>query len=151
MHSANICVWPPGALNENHLKAISLWAPWGSLVADGHKHIETRHWRPPDWLVGQRLAIHQAKKIDKHFAYQCGYGANGILCPLGAVVAIVFLESWMQFTAENTEHISDEEKRYGDFYPGRFGWVFTDVKKLKEPVPFRGHQSIFDWPEGVVK
>ena len=125
------------------MKAISLWAPWGSLVADGRKRIETRHWRPPDWLVGQRIAIHQTKRIDKDAAFEFGYGANGIMCPLGAIVATVFLESWMQFTKDNI--FSDEERRYGDFYPGRFGWIFTDVEKLKEPVPFRGHQSIFDW------
>ncbi len=27
------------------MKAISLWQPWASLMADGRKKIETRHWR----------------------------------------------------------------------------------------------------------
>ena len=29
------------------MKAISLWQPWASLVAEGVKTIETRSWAPP--------------------------------------------------------------------------------------------------------
>ncbi len=50
------------------MKAISLWQPWASLVACGAKPFETRHWAPPDKLIGQTIAIHAAKKIDKDAA-----------------------------------------------------------------------------------
>lgn len=45
------------------MKAISLWQPWASLIACGAKPFETRHWAPPPELIGQRIAIHAAKKI----------------------------------------------------------------------------------------
>src|SRR5712671_3817606 len=47
------------------MKAISLWQPWASLIACGAKPFETRHWAPPRELIGQSIAIHAAKKIDK--------------------------------------------------------------------------------------
>ena len=53
---------PPPANLEAELKAITLWQPWASLIADGHKTIETRDWEPPKALIGERLAIHAGKR-----------------------------------------------------------------------------------------
>jgi hypothetical protein len=50
------------------MKAISLWQPWASLIACGAKPYETRSWAPPRGLIGQTIAIHAAKKIDKDAA-----------------------------------------------------------------------------------
>ena len=47
---------------EEGLKAISLHEPWASLIASGHKTLETRSWRPPKRLVGCTIAIHTAKR-----------------------------------------------------------------------------------------
>ena len=44
------------------MKAISLHQPWASLIAEGIKTIETRTWAPPKALIGQRIAIHAAKR-----------------------------------------------------------------------------------------
>lgn len=59
------------------MKAISLWQPWASLIACGVKPYETRDWAPPASLIGQPIAIHAAKKIDKgaaEFAEDLMYG-----------------------------------------------------------------------------
>ena len=61
------------------MKAISLWQPWASLIACGAKPFETRHWAPPRELIGQRIAIHAAKKVDKDakaFAEDLAYGQH---------------------------------------------------------------------------
>lgn len=44
------------------MKALSLWQPWASLIGIGVKPEETRSWPPPSGIVGQRIAIHAAKK-----------------------------------------------------------------------------------------
>ena len=44
------------------MKASTLWQPFASLVACGHKTIETRGYPPPRGLIGQRIAIHAAKR-----------------------------------------------------------------------------------------
>ena len=62
------------------MKAISLWQPWASLIACGVKPYETRSWAPPRELIGQPIAIHAAKKIDKgaaEFAEELMYGQYG--------------------------------------------------------------------------
>lgn len=61
------------------MKAISLWQPWASLIACGAKPFETRHWAPPRDLIGQTIAIHAAKKIEKgaaQFAEELMYGQH---------------------------------------------------------------------------
>src|ERR1700694_167443 len=61
------------------MKAISLWQPWASLIACGAKPYETRHWAPPRELIGQRIAIHAAKKVDRDargFAEDLMYGQH---------------------------------------------------------------------------
>ena len=56
------------------MKAITLWQPWASLcvepdpfadmrgVREVVKPIETRSWKAPDSLIGQRIAIHAAAR-----------------------------------------------------------------------------------------
>lgn len=44
------------------MKAITLWQPWASLVAEGVKTIETRSWAAPAGLIGQTIGIHAAAK-----------------------------------------------------------------------------------------
>jgi hypothetical protein len=61
------------------MKAISLWQPWASLIACGAKRFETRSWAPPRDLIGQPIAIHAAKKIDREavlFAQDLCYGQH---------------------------------------------------------------------------
>lgn len=63
------------------MKAISLWQPWASLIACGVKPYETRHWAPPRELIGQRIAIHAAKKIgpeNRQFSEDLMYGQYGL-------------------------------------------------------------------------
>ena len=44
------------------MKAITLHQPWASLIAEGIKTIETRSWAPSREIIGQRIAIHAAKR-----------------------------------------------------------------------------------------
>lgn len=47
------------------MKATTLWQPFASLVAWGDKTIETRSWAPGPALIGERLAIHAAKRLSR--------------------------------------------------------------------------------------
>jgi hypothetical protein len=37
----------------------------------------------------------------------------------------------------------------GLYEPGRFAWVLQDVRRLVEPVAFRGRQGLFDVPDEI--
>ncbi len=126
------------------MKAISLWAPWSSLVIDGRKKIETRHWPAPKYLIGGDLAIHATKFVDSHYAALWGYDAKTI--PRGAILGYVRLEKCEQFTQEFTRSLlGTPEFDYGDFTPGRWGWFVTVLEKFETPFQCKGARSIFNW------
>jgi hypothetical protein len=179
------------------MKAISLWQPWASLIACGAKPYETRHWAPPKELIGQPVAIHAAKKIDKEaalFAQDLMYGQHqpggfeladkldatmkgvpdemmgifGQTCmPVGCVVCIARLDAAFQLgePAEDTaapgarvvrrltsrqmpECFTVRYDNFGDYAPGRWAWLFRDVRPLIPPPPAVGHQGFFELPQG---
>lgn len=128
------------------IKALSLWQPWASLMADGLKIDETRHWstdyRGP-------LAIHAAKTTDLA-------GAPDALCqaafgpfwsqelPRGAVVAIGELAS-----CRRAETVAGQLTRAnlaaGNFTYGRFAWRVERIRALRRPIPLVGRQGLFNW------
>lgn len=40
-----------------------------------------------------------------------------------------------------------DQRPYGDFSPGRFAWILSDIKPV-DPVPAKGRQGLWDWEEG---
>lgn len=136
------------------MKAISLWQPWASAVALGLKQIETRHWWTP---YRGPLAIHAAQHGAKKgyceqrefYTWQAceplrkPYPTFDDL-PFGAVLATCRLVECLRTI--DVDCLSDQERAFGDYTPGRYAWVFQDIKALPAPVPFRGAQSLFEWP-----
>ena len=146
------------------MKVISLWQPWASLIATGAKKIETRSWstnyRGP-------LAIHAAKtwNADCEF-YMHTWHIQGGLAPLmgrpldltgssypdikgeqlpkGLIIATCNLVNCIP-TDEFTQKQIEFEKNFGDFTPGRFGWILEDVKPLAEPIPAKGMQGLWNY------
>ena len=80
--------------------------------------------------------------------------------PFGAVVGLVRV-AWCKRTSivrmdapdaepfartgAETLHLAQKEYAFGDFTPGRFGWVCDHFRPLPAPVPLRGMQGVFDW------
>jgi hypothetical protein len=38
---------------------------------------------------------------------------------------------------------------FGDFTPGRFGWILEDITPLPEPIPAKGFQRLWEWSPTV--
>jgi len=119
------------------MKALSLWQPWASLIYDGRKTIETRHW---ELLHRGPLAIHAAMKVDREACEDFGYDALTI--PRGAILCIVAVHGCVRFP-----HKLAPPDPYGDFAEGRFGILMTMLKKFDLPVRVKGHQGIWYWDE----
>lgn len=143
------------------MKAITLWQPWASLVAIGAKSIETRSWAP-----GYRgpLAIHAGQAWDGTLvrlcksepfaevleaAGLCERGPRGgwrTSLPFGAVVAVCRVADCLP-----TEEVfgvygeTRHERAFGDYTPGRWAWVLSDLRQLPEPLPARGRQQLWEW------
>ena len=138
--------------------------PWATLVAVGENSIETRSWgtshRGP-------LAIHSAKSFPRDARELCGMSpyrevlgrhgyADALSLPLGAVIAVAELVEVMEFTRgtlrdvrarAKSGEVPPHEADFGDFSPGRYGWVLKDVSALREPIPARGMLGLWEVPE----
>lgn len=134
------------------MKAISLWQPWASAIALGHKRIETRGWstryRGP-------LAIHAAKKWtaeerEMSEMFETSYGLEGLSDPpRGCIVAIAELTS-VRPTEHLTDTISEIEEMLGNYGPGRFGFMLENVRRLSDPLLYRGMQGFFEVPDEML-
>lgn len=159
------------------MKAITLREPWATLVAIGAKRIETRSWKAPDWLIGQRIAIHAAKGLtenewsiakwspgfpealkDSPWFWDSALPKFAFPETRGKVIATAVLANCVLFDESNVRSIAVgsgagvTELAFGDFTSGRYGWLLRDVQRLPEPIPARGELGIWTWdvPEGVV-
>jgi hypothetical protein len=156
---------------KQQYRCISLWQPWASLITVGAKTIETRSWNTP---YRGPIAIHAAKRKVKGelINFGCrGDFANALspltnqgrtslidALPFGAIVAVADLMECRptdSFTVREldtlrtweknlTEYNNFQERSFGDYSPGRFGWVLQNIRALKEPLPMPGKQGFWN-------
>lgn len=137
------------------MKALSLTQPWASLVESGAKRIETRGW--PTRYRGP-VAIHAAKGFPswaKNLCYTAPFcdvlRKHGMLrpeqLPLGLVLCITSIQDCRR-TEDLTREISELERAFGDYGPGRYGFVLGPVTRVFDPpIPARGALGFWDWSE----
>lgn len=129
---------------------ITLTQPWASLMAHGWKTIETRSWRTH---FRGPLAIHSAKGFPRAcrdlLVDRPMFGAllkqSGYVCaadlPLGQVLAVCNLDNCHR-TEDMAGIISDMETELGDYGPGRFAFLTSDLRKMKVQIPMVGGLGI---------
>lgn len=135
------------------LRAISLWEPYALLVALGEKLHETRHWSTE---YRGLLAIHAAKRWtrDEQALWQNFKFSNNRLRrmeanpPLGAMLCIVRLVNVYR-TDQRRWAISEKERLYGNWQPGRFAWELQLLEVFEQPIPAKGAQGFFNWTKPV--
>jgi hypothetical protein len=135
------------------VKALTLWQPWASAIALGVKTIETRSW----WTSYRGpLAIHAAKRPmgveELELAAKLFRDLDGRLppWPFGAVVAVAVLVDCVpteRLPGWRREGVTfaPREDLWGNFTPGRFGWILRNVMRLPAPCPERGRQGLWEW------
>ena len=139
------------------IKCISLTQPWATLVAIGAKQIETRSWST---VYRGPLAIHAAKEMPPEAVRQSFsepfYSAlrmkeNGDRWPMpkGAIIAVCDLVDMARITADNAP--PEPERSFGNYTPGRWGWCLANIRRLPQPIPYRGHQGIRDVAPDVAR
>jgi len=48
--------------------ALTIRDPWAQAIIHGGKRIEKRTWKPPEKVIGERVAIHCGKTVDEKCA-----------------------------------------------------------------------------------
>jgi hypothetical protein len=146
------------------MKALSLIQPWATLIAIGAKRIETRSWsteyRGPiaihasKWLtptgrivsadVERCLALSHREPFCTELTMADIWTVSDL--PSGALVATARLVDVVR-TELITRSISDVERDFGEYSPGRFAWRLADVRRLPSPIPYRGLPGLWDLPD----
>lgn len=122
------------------IRCLSLKQPWATLVAIGAKRIETRSWRTS---YRGPVLIHASKGFPAWARETCAdelfaAALNGHRLPLGAAVALAWLDDCRIFSTNTAIEVGEPEASFGDFESGRFGFWLRDVVALPRPIEARG-------------
>ena len=153
------------------MKAITLYNPHAMLVAWEEKKFETRSW---ETRYRGPLAIHVAKRApvefidmevtDPFYSVLTKHDYYGRPRDYGNVIAVVDLvECYRIFWVNSKEVLADtkdgktlvirkdsNEYFFGDYSFGRYVWKLENPRLLKQPIPTKGMQRIWNFtlPEG---
>jgi activating signal cointegrator 1 len=153
------------------MKVLSLLQPWASLVVLGDKKIETRSWNTK---YRGLLLVHASKKytggqkslaMDFNIKYGAGLGFTEDL-PLGQIIGSVNLietfptdKAWsgtggIGFSINSKVEVDKElrmmnitkaEEAYGDYSPGRYGWLLSDPIEFTIGIPAKGSLGLWEY------
>lgn len=155
------------------MKVLTLTQPWATLIAAGHKRLETREWRTS--YTGP-IAIHAAKgwkAEDRELLREEPFrsalidaGDRGLLLPSGepprgAIVAIAYLSGCYR-TPDPEDDLRihtpplhnpggvlvlpppEPERSFGNYGPRRWVWALGKVRAI-QPIPMRGSLGLWTW------
>lgn len=151
------------------MKALSLTQPWATLVTLSAKRIETRSWNTS--YRGQ-MAIHASKGLPGWVAdavrrepmfgivmgdlfdpsrLTLGDLPRGCIIATCELVSVKFITAdavgwnWIGPTGRRFDYeITDQERAFGDYTPGRYAWLLADVRPLDAPVPAKGALGLWE-------
>jgi hypothetical protein len=159
------------------MKAITLHQPWATFTALELKSIETRTHSRFASLVGQRIAIHAAKKVDisdrwngylqaaldrrqrptydepyalRKWIYEQARLWKMMSAARGAILCTAYVQEHRRLS------VKDSFFALCDCSPDHkgnplYGLILSDVIRLEKPVLWRGYQGIFNVPDEALK
>jgi hypothetical protein len=144
------------------MKCITLTQPWASLIAIGAKRVETRSWATPHkgmlaihagkglGPVGGKEGLHSlCRRVPFCTALQPLIGTDVNLLPLGQIIAVVELVA-CRHTEELEPILSEQERAFGDYSFGRWGWLLRNVRPLRTPISTRGALSLWEYDTAAI-
>jgi len=148
------------------MKAISLWQPWATWVSLGWKTIETREHDRFKSLIGQRIAIHAAIKVDED-ALDSPFFASRAKSSLDMLNLLAFINinrgrilctcqvmdcQWHDPTSPLPWGMSAFQLNRRAMCPtsGKFLIFLGERIPLVHRMPFRGRQGIFNVPDELI-
>lgn len=137
---------------ESHMRAITLYQPYGLFIVTGAKKIETR---PRRTHIRGTIAIHAAlKPVGKVLDAMPGPLRYKILRYLGtlrptaihygAVIGTVDIVDCVP-VEQIREELTEQELTLGNYEDGRWAWILENPVKFDRPFWVKGRQGWFDW------
>ena len=128
------------------MRALTIWQPWASMIANGRKPVENRTWKPRagELRVGDVFAIHAGKTHDyeswvvaraivRALGHQYEpFGLTARNAPYGALVGVATLDE-----------VRDSPRDRDPWWCGPVGWYLRDARALAQPIECRGGQGLW--------
>jgi hypothetical protein len=70
--------------------------------------------------------------------------------PLGVVLGSVDLHDCQAMDLMDLSLLSEQERCFGDYRPGRYAWFLRDASPLAVSFTFRGRLGLFDVPDDLL-
>lgn len=134
-------------MSDKPLFCLSLWRPWDVAFLRYGKRIENRSWSPPRAAIGQRIALHAAKRFDEPGAAAIEEVALERGLPLSwvgsvrGIFATAHLLGWTSDRAAASAHPAETDQ--APWWSGPIAWLLTDVVPLPERLPEPGRQGLY--------
>lgn len=137
------------------MKALTLWRPWPVAIfylkPEFRKDIENRSKKPPQSVIGQRIAIHAGKRFDRYafeewlqiirpnpintFALTCRWQDLSIVQGIVGTVVVTAV-----CKPEDTDSL---------WSTGPECLVLSEPRPLREPIPCKGKQGYWNVPPKI--
>ena len=142
------------------MRALTLHQPMASLI--GIKDVENRKWKPPDHILGKRIAIHAGKTWnEEHYRWAVDLArevdTRKILDAMriatttkGCIVSTALVIGW--YDNRNNEASNQFHRKLiqrSPWFNGPVGWLMGDVRKTKKPIPCKGMMGLWTIPSDI--
>ncbi len=140
------------------MKALTIHQPFAWAIFNAGKNIENRNWRPPQELIGQRIAVHvsQPQRWPNHeewerisvviCARQRGLCLDDFPDPTmmerGSVIGTIEIGA-----VTDTQEFGVASWWYDD--ASRYAWWIRKPRTLEVPIQCRGNQGLWRLPAEV--
>lgn len=160
------------------MRALTIWQPWASLIMVGAKPYEFRpksyfaYINPP--AIGETTVIHAGarpikptevedllKRLDdddnstglvaaiaRQVLERCRAAAKYQALPLGCGLGTAMIGKPRNAGTIFRGDIADSDRAADDRKAYSWAWPFTDIHPFDAPIPMRGAQGFWNWPEG---
>lgn len=136
------------------MKVITIQQPWASLIITGAKRVETRSWatryRGP-------ILIHASAgmpKLNRDLFVSDPFSSTlrhinhldrGAIIGRAVLKEVLTVELLVGEFSRYPGRYGLHEWQFGDYTPGRFGWVLGDVEEFAVPIPAKGQLGIWNY------
>jgi hypothetical protein len=157
------------------MKALTVWQPWSTLIIIGAKPYEFRRWnyaeRFPS-IIDMRIAIHAgarpmrrdelmdiADRLDEGESALDSGKARAVLdrlqsaafspraLPLACVLGTAVLGRPVRAFDLFKDKVADSSRLDQHIW----AWPLTDIVRFDEPVPYRGAQGFWEFPDALAR
>lgn len=137
------------------MKALTLWRPWPVamffLRYELQKDVENRSWKPPEWIIGKRIAIHAgARYVDVFDEWLHIIKPNPTeilqllsewkrLSEIRGIIGTCVVTGWSETAISKWAE------------DGMVHWHMDSRRSLRKPIPCKGAQGLWNVPPEIEK